>query len=152
MTQKNITGLDGWIWAFWGNRPYARNTHDMTEFGSYLFMVVFTALTIPAFYFLPLKYFSFLVLVGFNGFLCCLVISKANQSWLIPIGNLIIGSIGLIAHIHFGLSLFHHHFEQYFWLLYASSGVLGTLRRIWNALIWKKLDQIILKHRIYSYD
>ena len=145
-----ITGKDGWIWAFWGNRPYARNTHDMTEVGSYLFMIFVTAIPMLIFYFLPLKYFSFLMLAGFNGFLLYLAIAKANQSWLIPFGNLAIGVLGLTLHIHFGLSLFHHHFERYFWELYVISGAVAVSRRTWNFFIWKLLDQIILKHRIYS--
>ena len=145
-----IRGKDGWVWTFWGNRPYARNTHDMTEVGSYLFMIFITAIPMLFFCFLPLKYFSFLMPAGFNGFLLYLTIAKANQSWLIPFGNLAIGILGIILHIRFGLSLFHHHFEAYFWMLYVASGGLGLLRRTWNWLIWKSLDRIILKHRIYS--
>lgn len=150
MAEKDIRGLDSWIWAFWGNRPYPRNTHDIAELGGFLFMFFIVPIPILLFYFLPLKYFTFLTLAGMNGFMCLAAISKANQSWGIPISNLIVGAIGLVLHIHFGLSIFHYHFEHYFWLLYAGSGALGILRRSWNAVIWKKLDKIILKYGIYS--
>lgn len=143
---EDLKGFQQTVWMFFRDRRYARNHRDTSDLAAqciYWFLAILSAFLFKYF---PLVIFGFMCLVAFNVVALFNPFVKANA---IPaaIGiNLFIGSIGILGHAHFGLTLFHYHIEPILFWGYFTGGALALLRRAWNDWVWKSLDRIVKKY------
>jgi hypothetical protein len=144
---KKLNLLDGFIWGCFKGRSYHRNKNKREYFEMLLFSYILSALAVAAFVYLPFKYIMALLFLGVNANTLVFSIGNANQSRYVIWLNLLVGSIGLLSHVEFGLTVFGYHFEHYFFMAFIISGLLSVYRRFWNHIIWWKLDSIVVKHR-----
>lgn len=145
--ERKLTGWDDAIWFFFGKRTYARNRKDSSALATYLFCLFLTGCASVFFKYFPLKYLGVMFLVAANIVSIFWPTRYANESPYVIWVNVILGAIGLLTHLQFGLTVFHFHLEYYLFWIYFVGGSLAVWRRAWNYLIWKQLERIT---RMYS--
>lgn len=60
--------------------------------------------------------------------------------------NIAMASLGWVCHWEFGLSVFGSHFETLAYVAIIAGGILGLMRRFWNAFIWRQHDRLVRQY------
>ncbi len=144
--ERKLPGWDDAIWFFFGKRTYWRNRRDSGTFAAHLFCLFLTACAITFFEYFPFKYLGIMFLIGANVVAVFWPIRYANESPYVIWVNVIMGTVGLLTHVQFGLTIFHFHLEYYLFWIYLVGGLLAVWRRAWNDVIWKQLERIASKY------
>lgn len=149
---RKMRGMDDTIWILWGNRTYPRNSRsDGGILCYFLINIGFIALAVTGYNLLPFKYFSFMIILSLSFFSFLYPAIYAHHCPYTGLLSLLIGFLGLIAHPHFGFTIFGYNLEPYLFSGCVIGGFLGIYRRFWNSWIWRELDRITLRYYVNNH-
>lgn len=143
---QRIPFKDKLLMAVIDNRKYSRNEsfyasvavlgvgYGLTALSILLFNWLYI---IPEFLLLP---FFMIVLLGW------LPVRHANVVKWGGLFNLVVGIIGLVFHLQFGLSIMGNHYEPMAFTVIAIGGVLSMCRRAFNHWVWKTHDRLVKQY------
>lgn len=127
--------------AMFSDRQYARNSlvDDFFDFYIYSFLL---AISIGLYNLIPFKLIGLSIVGGAFVALIQSNLSNANQLKYALMLWLMLSIYGYHTNFNLGLQIFGYHFEKYIYLAVGAGAMLSLLRRSWNFMIWKLLDNI----------
>lgn len=145
---SEVNGWEHFILLFWSERRYARNLkEDGLSLGLAIITLLSFAITDLIFQYWPLHFMGLWMGLGLFLGLLYTGLHYVNQAPFLSVFYVLLGSVLLLlkqsGYADFPLTVFHWHLEQYAYAMLILVGVLGLVRRGWNALIWWQLDGIV---------
>jgi hypothetical protein len=146
MAKNNpLSTLRGWrwyVWLFWGDRTYSRNSFALSWFVFVLVGYGALALCVLAFNYCPWTLFNIMAITGVSAGLFSETIRQANQQIGAQLFALILGALGYFYQVNLDLTAIYWSLEPYLFAFLALGGALGLMRRAYNNFIWRLLDSI----------